>query len=47
MDRLRSETKMIRREIDGWFLERRKKVNIEEIKKVDGYMFKEEEEGVE
>nr|2DA5_A Chain A, Zinc fingers and homeoboxes protein 3 [Homo sapiens] len=33
LDRLRSETKMTRREIDSWFSERRKKVNAEETKK--------------
>lgn len=47
LDRLRSETKMTRREIDGWFSERRKKMNAEETKKADGHMPKEEEEGAE
>uniref|UniRef100_A0A8C9QAW5 Zinc fingers and homeoboxes protein 3 n=1 Tax=Spermophilus dauricus TaxID=99837 RepID=A0A8C9QAW5_SPEDA len=36
LDRLRSETKMTRREIDSWFSEKRKKVNAEETKKADG-----------
>ncbi|KAM5245883.1 zinc fingers and homeoboxes protein 3 [Ctenodactylus gundi] len=35
LDRLRSETKMTRREIDTWFSERRKKVNDGETKKAD------------
>nr|XP_048296889.1 zinc fingers and homeoboxes protein 3 isoform X2 [Myodes glareolus] len=43
LDRLRSETKMTRREIDGWFSERRKKVNAEETKKTDGQVPQEEE----
>ncbi|XP_057558498.1 zinc fingers and homeoboxes protein 3 isoform X2 [Hippopotamus amphibius kiboko] len=35
LDRLRTETKMTRREIDGWFSERRKKVSAEEAKKAE------------
>ncbi|XP_048205285.1 zinc fingers and homeoboxes protein 3 [Perognathus longimembris pacificus] len=35
LDRLRSETKMTRREIDSWFSERRKKVHPEEHRKDD------------
>lgn len=38
---------MIRREIDSWFLERRKKANVEEIKKIDESVFQGEEEVVE
>uniref|UniRef100_A0A8C6EDY6 Zinc fingers and homeoboxes protein 3 n=1 Tax=Moschus moschiferus TaxID=68415 RepID=A0A8C6EDY6_MOSMO len=33
LDRLRAETKMTRREIDGWFSERRRRVSAEEAKK--------------
>ncbi|ERE70433.1 zinc fingers and homeoboxes protein 3 isoform X1 [Cricetulus griseus] len=47
LDRLRSETKMTRREIDGWFSERRKKVNAEDTKKAEGQVYQEEEEGAE
>ncbi|XP_062949900.1 zinc fingers and homeoboxes protein 3 [Cynocephalus volans] len=47
LDRLRSETKMTRREIDSWFSERRKKVNAEETKKADGNVSQEEEEPAE
>lgn len=36
LDRLRTETKMTRREIDSWFSERRKKVNAEETMPADG-----------
>ncbi|KAM9589542.1 zinc fingers and homeoboxes protein 3 [Trichechus inunguis] len=43
LDRLRSETKMTRREIDSWFSERRKKVNAEETKKADNTSQEEEE----
>lgn len=46
VDRLRSETKMTRREIDSWFSERRKKKLAEENKKVDE-MVQQEEEDVE
>ncbi|KAJ7331959.1 hypothetical protein JRQ81_014139 [Phrynocephalus forsythii] len=34
VDRLRSETKMTRREIDGWFSERRKKQGVKEAEQV-------------
>ncbi|KAM5305730.1 zinc fingers and homeoboxes protein 3 isoform 1-T6 [Glossophaga mutica] len=44
LDRLRTETKMTRREIDSWFSERRKKVNAEETTKADGSACQEEEE---
>lgn len=47
LDRLRSETKMTRREIDSWFSERRKKVNAEETKKAEENASQEEEEAVE
>lgn len=47
LDRLRSETKMTRREIDGWFSERRKRGNAEETKKADGHAPQEEAEGAE
>ncbi|XP_077024417.1 zinc fingers and homeoboxes protein 3 [Tamandua tetradactyla] len=47
LDRLRSETKMTRREIDSWFSERRKKVNIEETKKAEEGVSREEEEASE
>uniref|UniRef100_G3UD85 Zinc fingers and homeoboxes protein 3 n=1 Tax=Loxodonta africana TaxID=9785 RepID=G3UD85_LOXAF len=47
LDRLRSETKMTRREIDSWFSERRKKVNAEETKKADENTSQEEEEAAE
>lgn len=47
LDRLRSETKMTRREIDSWFSERRKKVNAEETKKADENASQEEEEAAE
>lgn len=47
LDRLRSETKMTRREIDSWFSERRKKVNAEETKKADENGSQEEEEAAE
>ncbi|XP_023570532.1 zinc fingers and homeoboxes protein 3 isoform X2 [Octodon degus] len=43
LDRLRSETKMTRREIDSWFSERRKKVNSEETKKANETASQEEE----
>ncbi|KAM8774032.1 zinc fingers and homeoboxes protein 3 isoform 1-T2 [Rhynchonycteris naso] len=35
LDRLRTETKMTRREIDSWFSERRKKVTLEEATQAD------------
>nr|XP_045011645.1 zinc fingers and homeoboxes protein 3 [Jaculus jaculus] len=47
LDRLRSETKMTRREIDSWFSERRKKVSAEETKKADEHAPQEEEEAAE
>lgn len=47
LDRLRTETKMTRREIDSWFSERRKKVNTEETTKADGSACQEEEEASE
>lgn len=47
LDRLRTETKMTRREIDSWFSERRKKVNTEEPTKADGSACQEEEEAAE
>ncbi|XP_053429819.1 zinc fingers and homeoboxes protein 3 [Nycticebus coucang] len=47
LDRLRSETKMTRREIDSWFSERRKKVTAEETKKADENVSQEEEEAAE
>ncbi|XP_013005784.1 zinc fingers and homeoboxes protein 3 [Cavia porcellus] len=47
LDRLRSETKMTRREIDSWFSERRKKVNAEETKKDDENASQEEQEAAE
>lgn len=47
LDRLRTETKMTRREIDSWFSERRKKVNAEETKKTDETACQEEEEAAE
>ncbi|XP_058143086.1 zinc fingers and homeoboxes protein 3 isoform X2 [Dasypus novemcinctus] len=47
LDRLRSETKMTRREIDSWFSERRKKVNVDETKNADEGTSQEEEEAAE
>lgn len=47
LDRLRTETKMTRREIDSWFSERRKKVNAEETMKADGSGSLEEGEAAE
>ncbi|XP_054179216.1 zinc fingers and homeoboxes protein 3 isoform X2 [Homo sapiens] len=47
LDRLRSETKMTRREIDSWFSERRKKVNAEKTKKAEENASQEEEEAAE
>ncbi|XP_037667657.1 zinc fingers and homeoboxes protein 3 [Choloepus didactylus] len=47
LDRLRSETKMTRREIDSWFSERRKKVNVAETKKAEEGASREEEEAAE
>lgn len=47
LDRLRTETKMTRREIDSWFSERRKKVTTEETTKADGSACQEEEEAAE
>lgn len=47
LDRLRTETKMTRREIDSWFSERRKKVNSEEPTKADGGASQEEGEAAE
>lgn len=44
LDRLRTETKMTRREIDSWFAERRKKLNAEGTRKADGSASLEEEE---
>ncbi|XP_007474394.2 zinc fingers and homeoboxes protein 3 isoform X2 [Monodelphis domestica] len=44
VDRLRSETKMTRREIDSWFSERRKKKSAEENKKSEEAASQEEEE---
>ncbi|XP_006144203.1 zinc fingers and homeoboxes protein 3 [Tupaia chinensis] len=43
LDRLRSETKMTRREIDSWFSERRKKAHAAEPKKADESASQEEE----
>ncbi|XP_040837397.1 zinc fingers and homeoboxes protein 3 [Ochotona curzoniae] len=47
LDRLRSETKMTRREIDSWFSERRRKVNAEEPRKTDESACQEEVEAAE
>lgn len=47
LDRLRTETKMTRREIDGWFSERRKKVSAEEAKKAEEGASQGEEEATE
>nr|XP_006121947.1 zinc fingers and homeoboxes protein 3 [Pelodiscus sinensis]XP_025039800.1 zinc fingers and homeoboxes protein 3 [Pelodiscus sinensis] len=47
VDRLRSETKMTRREIDSWFSERRKKKVTEDNKKTEEMAQQEEEEGAE
>ncbi|XP_006839419.1 PREDICTED: zinc fingers and homeoboxes protein 3 [Chrysochloris asiatica] len=47
LDRLRSETKMTRREIDSWFSERRKKVSAEEMKRADECVPREEEAAAE
>lgn len=47
LDRLRTETKMTRREIDSWFSERRKHVNAEESLKADGSGSLEEGEAAE
>ncbi|XP_070696167.1 zinc fingers and homeoboxes protein 3 [Pempheris klunzingeri] len=48
VDRLRSETKMTRREIHGWFAERRKKVAAEKKKeRAERALREEEEEGME
>lgn len=47
LDRLRTETKMTRREIDGWFSERRKKVSAEEAKKAEEGASPGEEEAAE
>ncbi|KAF6089820.1 zinc fingers and homeoboxes 3 [Phyllostomus discolor] len=47
LDRLRTETKMTRREIDSWFSERRKKLNAEETTRADGSACQEEEEAAE
>ncbi|XP_010957039.1 zinc fingers and homeoboxes protein 3 [Camelus bactrianus] len=47
LDRLRTETKMTRREIDGWFSERRKKVSAKEAKKVEEGASHGEEEAAE
>lgn len=44
VDRLRSETKMTRREIDSWFSERRKKKVMEENKKAEEMVQQEEED---
>lgn len=44
MDRLRSETKMTRREIHGWFAERRKRVAAEKKKEEAERVLREEEE---
>ncbi|XP_028309490.1 zinc fingers and homeoboxes protein 3 [Gouania willdenowi] len=44
VDRLRSETKMTRREINGWFTERRKKVAAEKKKEEAERAMREEEE---
>lgn len=43
LDRLRTETKMTRREIDSWFSERRKKVSAEDPKRADEGAAPEEE----
>ncbi|XP_019205104.1 zinc fingers and homeoboxes protein 3 isoform X2 [Oreochromis niloticus] len=45
VDRLRSETKMTRREIHGWFAERRKRVAAEKKKEEAERAMREEEEG--
>lgn len=47
MDRLRSETKMTRREIHGWFAERRKRVAAEKKKEEAKRALREEEEEIE
>lgn len=44
MDRLRSETKMTRREIHGWFAERRKRVAAEKKKEEAERVMREEED---
>lgn len=44
VDRLRSETKMTRREIHGWFTERRKRMAAEKKKKEEERAMREEEE---
>lgn len=46
LDRLRTETKMTRREIDSWFSERRKRVGAEDTRRADGGAALEEEEVV-
>ncbi|XP_068996620.1 zinc fingers and homeoboxes protein 3 [Embiotoca jacksoni] len=47
VDRLRSETKMTRREINGWFTERRKRVAAEKKKEEAERALREEEEDME
>ncbi|XP_004687069.2 PREDICTED: zinc fingers and homeoboxes protein 3 [Condylura cristata] len=47
LDRLRSETKMTRREIDSWFSERRKRASTEETQKTGESASQEEEEAAE
>ena len=47
MDRLRSETKMTRREIHGWFAERRKRVAVEKKKEEAEQVLKDDEEEME
>ncbi|XP_041860078.1 zinc fingers and homeoboxes protein 3 [Melanotaenia boesemani] len=47
VDRLRSETKMTRREIHGWFTDRRKRVAAEKKKEEADRVFKDDEEDIE
>ncbi|XP_055977742.1 zinc fingers and homeoboxes protein 3 isoform X1 [Sorex fumeus] len=47
LDRLRTETKMTRREIDSWFSERRKRGTAEESRRVDDGAPQEDDEAVE
>ncbi|XP_072222560.1 zinc fingers and homeoboxes protein 3 [Leuresthes tenuis] len=47
VDRLRSETKMTRREIHGWFAERRKRVAVEKKKEEAEQVLKDDEEEME
>lgn len=47
LDRLRTETKMTRREIDSWFSERRKRGTAEETRKADEGALQEDDEAME